>query len=116
VSQSGPRDLARFAACCRHGTHQDDHRFSGTGRPTGAASSCTAPAESAATTGMIVVPAREVTRPSKSVVAGVDIRWPVCVVFWVLQERERQAGAGDDELPAKRDSVGHPVFGPMSPR
>ena len=42
-----------------------------------------------------------VTRSSKSVVAGVDIRCWVCVVFSVLHERERQAGAGDDELPAK---------------
>jgi hypothetical protein len=47
------------------------------------------------------VPARDATLPSKSMVAGVDIRQPVCVVFSVSQERERQAGAGDDELPAK---------------
>jgi hypothetical protein len=29
-------------------------------------------------------------------VAGVDIRWPVCVLFWSYRERQRHASAGDD--------------------
>jgi hypothetical protein len=43
-----------------------------------------------------------VTRTSKSVVAGVDIRQWVCVVSSLLRERERHIGTGDDELPVSQ--------------
>jgi hypothetical protein len=39
-------------------------------------------------------------------IAGVDIRRPACVVFSLLQRRERPVDAGEDELPASWEQYG----------